>query len=95
MTFVETESLQPTPLVTIYLIATIPAVTPATTPLLFTVAIVVFALAQVPPMVELLNVVVAPTHKLVVPVIELIEGNAFIVIILETVESQPFEFVIL
>jgi hypothetical protein len=55
---------------TVYDIAVLPAPAPVTTPVeLFTVAMPVFPLDQVPPAVRSLNVAFARTHILVVPVI--------------------------
>jgi hypothetical protein len=45
----------------------VPADTPDTTPLLFTVATPVLLLLQVPPVVALLNIVVLPTQTVDVP----------------------------
>ena len=52
----------------------VPAATPVTIPVLFTVAIAVLLLLHTPPAVALLNVVVEPTQALVVPVIGLTVG---------------------
>ena len=58
----DTESEHPAPFITLYDMVSVPAVTPVTTPPEFTVAILVFLLVQVPPAVELDNVVVVPTQ---------------------------------
>jgi len=47
----------------------VPAAAPVTFPEVFTVAIAVLLLLHVPPVVALLNDVVAPGHTTVVPVI--------------------------
>ena len=59
---------------------TLPADTPVTTPLLFTVAIAVLLLLQVPPDVTSANVMVELTQTLDEPVIAATTGNAFTVI---------------
>ena len=62
VTATEAESLQPLPLVTIYLIVAVPPETPVTKPTLLTVAIVGFALDQTPPEVAFDKVLVTPTQ---------------------------------
>ena len=52
----------------------LPASTPVTTPAALTVAVAVFAVDHTPPGVALDNVVVAPSHKVVVPVIAATTG---------------------
>ena len=65
---------------TVYEISAVPAVIPVTTPEEDpTVATEVTPLVQVPPVVELLKVVVPLVHKLIVPVIEPTPGDAFTV----------------
>ncbi len=49
------------------MISVVPAATPVTTPELFTVAAAVLLLLQVPPVIVLVNVVVAPSHTVAVP----------------------------
>jgi hypothetical protein len=61
-------------------ILTVPGLIPDTTPELFTVAIVVLLLLQVPPLGVLPNVVVAETHTVRVPVIDVTAGIALTVI---------------
>jgi hypothetical protein len=65
----------------------VPALTPVTTPELFTVATDVVALDQTPPVVASDNVVVEPIQTLVVPVIAATVGNGFIVT--DIVSEQP------
>jgi hypothetical protein len=57
------------PPVNVYVIFDVPELTPVTIPVLPIVATPVLALVQVPPDGEELNVVVAPVHTLIVPVI--------------------------
>ena len=57
----------------------VPTATPAITPLLSTVATPTLLLLQVPPMVELANVVVLPIHTPLAPVIAVTIGLEFIV----------------
>jgi hypothetical protein len=64
----------------------VPTATPAITPLLSTVATPTLLLLQVPPMVELTNVVVLPIHTPLAPVIAVTIGLEFIV------TSVVFEF---
>jgi hypothetical protein len=61
-------------------ILTVPGLTPDTTPELFTVAIVVLLLLQVPPLGVLPNVVVAAIHTVWVPMIGVTTGIALTVI---------------
>ena len=70
-----------------------PAATPFTTPLAFTVAILVLDELHVPPLVKLLNAVVLPTQTFVVPVMAATVGKAFIVIELVTIVVHPLPFV--
>ena len=51
-----------------------------TSPVLSTVATEVLLLLHVPPAVALFKLVIVPIHKVVVPVIRLMAGNAFTVI---------------
>ena len=72
-----------------YEMVAVPAVPPITVPVAPTVAIPVELLLHVPPLVASSNAVVAPIHKLVVPVI--VAGDALTVIILVTVQPEPNE----
>ena len=67
----------------------IPVVTPVTMPVLPTVAMAGLALLQVPPGVALLNVVVAPMHSLVMPVIAATDGEATTVSGVNITAVQP------
>ncbi len=70
-----------------------PAATPVTTPVvLFTVAMAVFELLQLPPVVASVRVVVLPTQTLVVPPIAATVGNAFTVTEVVDVFVQPLAF---
>jgi hypothetical protein len=72
----------------------LPAATPVTTPVdALTVAVAVFAVDHTPPVVVLANVVVAPAHTEVVPVIAATVGNALIVTVVVTERTHPFELV--
>ena len=62
------------------MILTVPGLIPDTTPELFTVALVVLLLLQVPPPGVLANVVVAAIHTVGVPVMEVTTGSALTVI---------------
>lgn len=55
----------------------VPAATPVTTPVEPTVAAAVLVLVQTPPVVVLVNEVVAAAHTVPVPVIVPAEGNGF------------------
>jgi hypothetical protein len=71
----------------------VPAVTPETIPVLFTVATDGVLLAHVPPEVVLLSVVVVPAHNVPVPEIAATVGNGLIVTVVVTVVLQPKPFV--
>ena len=62
-------------LVTEYFIVSTPAAIPATTPLVFTTAILVLLLDQMPPEVLSDNVIEYPMHKLSVPLMAATEGG--------------------
>ena len=66
---------QPEP--SIYVIIVVPGATPVTVPKASTVALAVLLLLHVPALVTSINIVVAPTHTLVTPLID--EGNGFTV----------------
>jgi hypothetical protein len=68
-------------------ILTVPGLTPVTTPELFTVALIVLLLLQVPPPGVLDNVVVDDLHTDSVPVIGVTNGSALTVI--PAVVTQP------
>ena len=53
----------------------------------------VLAVDQVPPAVAFANVSVAPTHSVVVPVMDATVGNALMVTVSVTALVQPFELV--
>ena len=73
------------------MIVAVPADTPVTSPLLFTVAIPVALLLHVPPAVASENCVVLPEHTVCVPVIAATTGAALTVTVLVTgVVPQPF-----
>ncbi len=93
VTVVDTESTQPLPFVTVYLMMLVPALTPVTTPVALTVATPVLTDFQTPPVVVLDNVVVLATQIVVPPVIAAITGNAFTVIVVDTESTQPLTFV--
>jgi hypothetical protein len=94
VTDLDTDDVQPLPLVTVYVIVVVPAATPVTTPVdALTVAVAVFAVDHTPPVVVLANVVVAPAHTEVVPVIAATVGNALIVTVVVTERTHPFELV--
>ena len=57
----------------------VPKVIPRTTPLVFTIAIAVFALDQVPPVVPLASVTVLPLHTIDGPVMTGLVGSGFTV----------------
>jgi hypothetical protein len=61
-----------------------------TNPVLSTVATSVLLLVHEPPGVALLKLVVVPVHKLVVPVICVMVGSGFTVIVLVTLLVQLF-----
>ena len=85
----ETESIQPLPLLTIYLIVVIPAARAVTTPALSIVAAAVLLLLQEPPLVVLDKVVVLFTQTADEPLIPLNTGKAFTVIDVELALEQP------
>ena len=89
VTVVDTESTQPLPLVTVYLMMLVPALIPLTKPVLLTVAAFVFVDVQTPLAVASANCVVELAHTLVVPVIGAITGNAFTVTVVDTESTQP------
>lgn len=68
----------------------VPAVIPVTSPAVFTVATAVFALVKSPPVDVVDNTVVAPTHRLVLPVNGAgVGGPGFTVINTPLVSVQP------
>jgi hypothetical protein len=71
----------------------LPAATPVTTPRALTVAVAVFAVDHTPPVVAFAKVVVAPSHKVVVPVIASTEGALLIVTVVLTEFVHPLELV--
>jgi hypothetical protein len=75
-------------------IVDVPALTPVTVPVMvLTVATAVADEVHTPPEVVLVNVVVEPTHALVVPPIEARTGKAFTVTVAWSVFTHPFESV--
>jgi hypothetical protein len=62
--------------VTVYIMSVMPASTAVTIPVLLTVAVLLSSLFHVPPLTELLKVVVAPSHTLALPVIKPAVGIA-------------------
>jgi hypothetical protein len=93
VTVVETLSIQPLPFVTVYLMIDVPAATPVTKPLEFTVATPVLTLVQTPLAVASDNCVVLATQMVVPPVIATITGNGFTVTVVATLSTQPLPFV--
>ena len=86
--------VHPLALVTLYVIVTKPDVTPDTTPVVLTVATALLLDDQVPPVVELANVVVEPVHTFDDPVIAATTGNALTVTGVATdVAEHPLAFV--
>jgi len=79
-------------LVTEYEIVAVPAVIPVTNPVLSTEATEILSLVHVPPVTALLNVVVAFSFIVVVPVIVPAEASGLIVTIIVTIEMQPLLF---
>jgi hypothetical protein len=71
------ELLQPFASVKVYVMFTDPAKTPVTTPLLFTVAILVLDELQVPPEVVFVKFIVAPSQTFVGPEIGASVGSGF------------------
>ena len=69
----------------------VPTLTPETKPVLFTVATPCVALDQTPPAVALVNWLVVPEQKVVVPVIAATTGIAFTAITDVLAEVQPPE----
>jgi hypothetical protein len=67
--------------VTVYDIVAVPADTPVTTPLVLTVAIPEAPVLHVPPLTELLNVVVLPAQTVAMPVIAPASGSGLTVTI--------------
>ena len=73
------------------MIVAVPADTPVTSPLAFTVAMPVALLLHVPPAVASVNCVVLPIHTVCVPVIAATTGAEPTVTVLVTcVVPQPF-----
>ena len=66
---------------------TVPAATPVTTPVLFTVAVAVLALLHEPPVVVHARVVVVPGHTLAVPV--MVAGVWFTVTVAHDAHPPP------
>ena len=93
VTVVDTDEVQPLPLVTVYVMVVVPAATPVTTPFASIVAVAVFALDHTPPAVVLDNVVVEPAQTDVVPVIEATTGKLLIVTVVVTELVHPLELV--
>ena len=79
VTDADVEFVHPLPSVTVYVIVADPVDTPVTTPLALTSATVASLVDQTPPVVELANVVVDPTHTSGDPVIAATVGNGFTV----------------
>ena len=65
--------------------ATIPPDTPVTIPELLTVAIAELLLDQLPPDVPSVNVVVAPWHRWVAPVMIPADGDRFTVMVIDVI----------
>ena len=89
------EFVHPLPSVTVYVMVAVPALTPVTTPVdAFTVAIAVFEVLQVPPVVALVKVELAPIHAEAVPAIVPALGSAFsVTTVAAEVAAQPLLFV--
>jgi hypothetical protein len=85
--------VQPFALVTVYEIVVLPAATPVTTPVAFTVAVAVLAVDHTPPVVAFAKAVVAPAHTVVVPVIAATTGALLIVTVVVTALVHPLAFV--
>jgi hypothetical protein len=73
------EVAQPLALVTVYVIVTVPAATPVTSPVLLTAATAASLLVHTPPGVVLLKAVTAPTHTAISPVMGFTTGVALTV----------------
>ena len=71
----------------------LPAATPLTTPVAFTVATAVFDEVQTPLAVALASAVVEPAHTSVVPLMAATCGMAFTVTAVDTDEVQPLPLV--
>jgi hypothetical protein len=71
----------------------LPAATPVTTPVAFTVAVAVLAVDHTPFAVAFVKVVVAPAHTDVVPWIAATTGALLIVTVVVTALVQPLVFV--
>ena len=71
----------------------VPVSTPLTTPPVVIVATDVLLLLHTPPPVASLSALVAPTHKVIVPVIA--SGAGVTVIVFVTVQPEPSEYVII
>jgi hypothetical protein len=94
VTDLDTDDVQPLPLVTVYVIVVVPAATPVTTPVdALTVVVAVFAVDHTPPIVVEASAVVAPSHTDVVPVITSTTGKLLIVTVVVTALVQPLAFV--
>ena len=78
-----------------YVIVAVPALTPVTDPVdELTIAVAVFELDHVPPVVVFTKVTLEPSHTDVVPVIATTVGNAFTVtVVAELVALHPLLFV--
>jgi hypothetical protein len=82
--------LEHAPFVTVYVIVVVPAFRPVTIPELETVAMKLFVLVHVPLIVELVKLIVPPSHTLFAPVIAATAGMVLVVItVVAEVVSQP------
>jgi hypothetical protein len=78
----------------VYVIVTLPATRPVTTPVELTVATAVSLDDQAPPVVAVANCVVNPEHTFVAPVIAATVGNGFTVTVVAVdVAEHPLAFV--
>ena len=77
-----------------YVIVAVPAVTPATAPVIeFTVATAALDVVHTPPDVVLVKIVAEPIHAFVVPAIAASVGNAFTVTDACELLTQPLALV--
>ena len=73
------------------MIVAVPAVTPATAPVIeFTVATAAFDVVHTPPEVVLVKIVLEPIHAFVVPAIAASVGNAFTLTVACAFDVHPF-----
>ena len=95
MTVIEelTDAVHPLASVTVYVKVVEPAATPVTSPLELIVAVAVLAVDHTPLPVAFVNVVVAPAHTAVAPIIVPADGKLLIVTVVVTALVQPFELV--